>query len=102
MGRAGGHGRPQNPSRSAPEIIEQFSVVAVACAFKWAGRLMSTMSCPAAQAIALLVSVRDQLEFAARPPGELVTTTRQITDAILNDLGIAARLIREMAERGRD
>ena len=61
------------------------------------------MSAPdaATQAIALLVSVRDQLEFAARPPGELITTTRQITDAMLNDITVVARLIREMAERGR-
>jgi hypothetical protein len=62
------------------------------------------MSAPdaAARAIRLLVVVRDDLELAARPPGDLVTITRQANDSHINNLAIVARLIRQMAERGND
>ena len=52
----------------------------------------------AARAIAHLLPVRDELELAGRPPGEFVAITRQAQESILNDLAIAGRLIREMAE----
>jgi len=52
----------------------------------------------AARAIAHLVQIRDELELAGRPPGELVAISRDTLDSILNDLAIVARLIRELAE----
>jgi hypothetical protein len=52
----------------------------------------------AARAIRLLVAVRDQLEIATRPPGERVVNSRQAVDSIIDDLGVAARLIRRMTE----
>jgi hypothetical protein len=55
--------------------------------------------CAAARAIARLLTVRDELELAGRPPGDSVTISRQAAEAILNDIGIVARLIRELAER---
>jgi hypothetical protein len=57
------------------------------------------MSCAAARAIARLVTMRDELELAGRPPGDLVTITRQSLDSVLNDMTVVARLIRKMAER---
>jgi hypothetical protein len=62
------------------------------------------MSAPdaAVRAIRLLVDIRDRIELAGRVPGERVEHTRQDDDSSLNDLGVVARLIREMAERGRD
>ena len=51
------------------------------------------------RAIRILVVVRDELELAGRPPGDLVTITRQANDWHINNLAIVARLIREMAER---
>jgi hypothetical protein len=54
--------------------------------------------CPAARAIDRLVDIRDQLELAARPPGEIVTISRQAVESILNDLGVASCAIREMSE----
>ena len=53
----------------------------------------------AARAIALLVAVRDELELAARPPGEFVTISRQTLDSILDDIGAASCAIREMSEQ---
>ena len=53
-----------------------------------------------ARAIRLLIDMRDRAEMAARPPGDLVTITRQANDSCINDLGIVKRfLIRKMAER---
>jgi hypothetical protein len=52
----------------------------------------------AARAITLLVTVRDELELAGRPPGELVAITRQVQESLLTALRVAAGLIREMAE----
>jgi hypothetical protein len=59
------------------------------------------MSSPdaAVRAIRLLIIVRDEIEMAARAPGELVAVTRPVQEQIINDLAIAARLIRELAER---
>jgi hypothetical protein len=54
--------------------------------------------CAAARAIALLVAVRDELELAARPPGEIVTISRQATESMIDELRAAARLIRELTE----
>jgi len=51
------------------------------------------------RAIRILVVVRDELELAGRPPGEIISITRQSLDAVLNDLGIVERLIRKLAER---
>jgi hypothetical protein len=56
----------------------------------------------AVRAIRLVVDIRDRIEQAGRVPGERVEHTRQDDDSTLNDLGVVARLIREMAERGRD
>jgi hypothetical protein len=52
-----------------------------------------------ARVIGLLVVVRDELELAARAPGEFITITRQVQEQILNDIGIVARMVRELAER---
>jgi hypothetical protein len=54
--------------------------------------------CIAARATSHLVTVRDALELAGRPPGERITITRQNLESILDDLGIVGRLIREMAD----
>ena len=59
------------------------------------------MSCAAWRAIDRLRNARDELELAARPPGELVTISRKAAEAILDDVGVVARLIRRMAERDR-
>jgi hypothetical protein len=59
------------------------------------------MSCAAWRAIDRLRNARDELELAARPPGELVTISRKAAEAILDDIAIAGRLIRRMAECGR-
>jgi hypothetical protein len=61
------------------------------------------MSAPdaAARAIARLRDARDELELAARAPGQLITVGRQTVDRVLDDLHSVARLIREMTERGR-
>jgi hypothetical protein len=56
------------------------------------------MSCVAWRAIDRLRNARDELELAARPPGELVTITRQALESVLDDIGAAATRIREMAE----
>jgi hypothetical protein len=56
---------------------------------------------PAARAIARLLAIRDELELVGRPPGERLTITRQQLDAAIDDLGVAARLIREREERAR-
>ena len=56
----------------------------------------------AERAIAHLLTVRDELELAGRPPGEFVAITRQVQESILNDLAIVGRLIREMAEGGHE
>ena len=53
----------------------------------------------ASRAIALLLGIRDRIEFAGRAPGERIEHTRQDDDASLDDLGVAVRLIRTMAER---
>jgi hypothetical protein len=59
------------------------------------------MSAPdnASRAIALVLGIRDRIEFAGRAPGERVEHTRQDDDASLDDLGVIERLIRKMAER---
>jgi hypothetical protein len=57
------------------------------------------MSCAAWRAIDRLRDARDELELAARPPGELVTITRQALDAVLSDIAAAGARIRELAER---
>jgi len=49
-------------------------------------------------AIDRLRDARDTIELAMRPPGERITITRQAAEAILNDLGIVACLIRKSAE----
>jgi hypothetical protein len=46
-----------------------------------------------AREIRLLDLVRDELELAGRPPGDLVTITRQTNDSCINDLGIVKRLL---------
>ena len=45
------------------------------------------------------LKMADELELAGRPPGEIISITRQSLDAVLNDLGIVERLIRKLAER---
>jgi hypothetical protein len=51
-------------------------------------------------AIRLVDVVLDELELAGRPPGELVTITRQANDSCINDLAIVRRLlIRKMVDR---
>jgi hypothetical protein len=60
------------------------------------------MSCAAWRAIARLRNVRDEIELAARPAGDIVVITRRAADAILNDVGVAARLVRKMVERDDD
>ena len=53
-----------------------------------------------ARAIRLLDVVRDELELAGRPSGDLVTITRQANDSCINDLAIVRRLlIRKMVDR---
>jgi hypothetical protein len=52
----------------------------------------------ASRAIAHLVSARDLLELAGRPPGARITITRQDLEYVLDDLGIAAKLIRELVD----
>jgi hypothetical protein len=56
----------------------------------------------AARAVSRLRNVRDEIELAMRPPGAVVTVNRQTAESILNDLGVAACLIRKMAERHDD
>jgi hypothetical protein len=56
------------------------------------------MSCAAARAIDRLRDARDGLELALRPPGNFPAVSRQVLESILDDLGVAARLIRKMAE----
>jgi hypothetical protein len=51
----------------------------------------------AVRAIRHLIMARDELEMAGRPDGEIVQITRQQVDAILDDLGVVARLIVGMA-----
>jgi hypothetical protein len=53
----------------------------------------------AVRAIARLRNARDEVDLVLRAPGELLTISRHAADAILDDLGVVARLIREMAER---
>jgi hypothetical protein len=60
------------------------------------------MSCAASRATAHLRDVRDEIEMALRAPGDFVTISRKVADAILDDVGVIARLIREMAERDRE
>jgi hypothetical protein len=50
---------------------------------------------PAASAVRLLAEIYRELEMAGRPPGQLVTITRQVHDQILSDLQEAGRRIRE-------
>jgi hypothetical protein len=58
------------------------------------------MSAPdhAVRAIRLIVGIRDRIELAGQAPGERIEHTRQDDDSTLNDLGVVARLIREIAE----
>jgi hypothetical protein len=53
----------------------------------------------ASRAIALLLGIRDRIEFAGRAPGERIEHTRQDDDATLDDLGVVERLISTMEER---
>ena len=53
---------------------------------------------PGAAAVRLLADIYYELEMAGRPPGQRVTTTRQVHDQILNDLREAARLWREACD----
>jgi hypothetical protein len=55
----------------------------------------------AVRAIARLRNSRDEVELALRAPGELITISRKAAEAILDDVGVVARLIRRMAERDR-
>ena len=50
------------------------------------------------RAIDRLRTMRDELEQAARPPGEVIQLARQQVEAILDDIGACACLIREMSE----
>jgi hypothetical protein len=50
------------------------------------------------RAIDRLRTIRDELELAARPPGEVVQLTRQQVESVLNDIGEVACAIRELAE----
>ena len=61
-------------------------------------KLHLVSSCAAARAITHLLTVRDELDLAGRPPGEFVAITRQVQESILNDIAIVGCLIREMAE----
>jgi hypothetical protein len=54
---------------------------------------------PAARAIAHIIMIRDELEMAMRPDGECVVLTRQVAEAMLNSLGIAARAVCEREEK---
>jgi hypothetical protein len=49
--------------------------------------------------IARLLDTRDMIELALRTPGEFPLVSRQALESILDDVGVAARTIREMAER---
>jgi hypothetical protein len=60
------------------------------------------MSCAAQRAIDRLRNARDEIELALRAPGEIVTISRKATEAILDDIGVVARAIREMAEHSRE
>jgi hypothetical protein len=56
---------------------------------------------PAARAVRRLRAARDKIEFAARSLGERVEFTRQEVDEILDDLGVTARAVCELAERAQ-
>lgn len=56
------------------------------------------MSCAAGKAIDRLRDARDTIELALRPPGELPAVTRTTLEALLDDVIVAGRLIRKMAE----
>jgi hypothetical protein len=51
----------------------------------------------AARATTRLRAIRDELELAGRPPGAIVEITRQQWEAALNDIGVIACAIRELA-----
>jgi hypothetical protein len=52
----------------------------------------------AARATAHLRSVRDVIEMGMRPPGAIISHTRQDGEAMLDDIDIVARAIRELSE----
>jgi hypothetical protein len=54
---------------------------------------------PAVRAIRAIRTVRDELEQIGRVPGERLEITRQQLDAMFDNLGIAARSIREREEQ---
>jgi hypothetical protein len=56
---------------------------------------MSRARDPAASTVRLLAEIYREVEMAGRPPGQLVTITRQTQEQILSDLREAGRLIRE-------
>jgi hypothetical protein len=56
------------------------------------------MSCPATRAFAHLRNVRDELELAARVPGEIVSLTRQAVEAALDDIAVIGVCVRRLAE----
>jgi hypothetical protein len=86
-----GPGRRQYKSPAQEQIRARFKKVH--------GRSITSVPDDDARAIRLLDVVRDELELAGRPPGDLVTITRQANDSCINNLAIVARLIRKMAER---
>jgi hypothetical protein len=56
------------------------------------------MSCAAWRAIDRLRNARDEIEMALRPPGEIPAISRQVLESILDDVVVAGRLIRKIAE----
>jgi hypothetical protein len=54
------------------------------------------------RAIDTLRTARDEIELAARPPGNIVVISRQTAESILDALGLVARAIRKMAECGHE
>jgi len=53
----------------------------------------------APRAIRHVLTVYHELELVGQPPGAHLVITRQQLDAALSDLGVIARLIRELSER---
>ena len=54
--------------------------------------------CPASKAIVRLRDIRDEVEYAAFPAGDVVCLSRKAANAILSDLRAVARLIRQMSD----
>jgi hypothetical protein len=60
------------------------------------------MTCSAHRAIARLRNARDEIERALHAPGKFPHATRQVLESILDDVVVAGRLIRKIAECGND